>query len=95
METWKETGTVSEVVQHEGTCRPISYLVKSETGSEMLYNGKYLRLPSEQPEKEGGSSLASEESNAGRKVRFSEDIEQDGRGSVQKRRSPRNHGGDN
>ena len=83
-----------EVVQHEGASHPSSYLLRSETSSEMFQNRKYLRLRSEQPESEAGGSLASEDSTTGKKVRFREDSdnsEQDGRRSFQRRRSPRNH----
>ena len=76
--TWKEKGVISEVITHERASRPRSYVVKAETGSQMLRNAWYLRLRSEQPDSESEPATSpTGESRCTKNGKLSQDQESD------------------
>ena len=85
--TWRVTITGTRC--HEGGNRPVSYLITSDVGAELLRNGKFLRL------RRGQASRADSSDGSGtdgeRRITFQEAEERDGRRNQQEswRRSPR------
>ena len=65
--TWHETGTFTGTRCHEGR-----YLVTSDMGAELLRNGKFLRLRTEQTS--GTDSSEGSEAEGDRRVTFQETV---------------------